>query len=87
MGNNKDTKVTLSVGTIAIAAWLLLATITITPQQAHALSNDQKLQQDDLVNTAKPTPPTPTLPTIPTVGCAMDTIENLESFLDCLGAK
>jgi hypothetical protein len=49
---------------------------------------DQTLQQDDTGNTVKPIPTTtPTLPTIPTVGCAMDTIEGLESFLSCLGAK
>jgi hypothetical protein len=42
------------------------------------------LQQDDLGNRAQPSPSSPT---IPTVGCAMDTIESLESFLTCLGAK
>jgi hypothetical protein len=49
---------------------------------------DQGLQQDDTGNTVKPIPTTtPTLPTIPTVGCAMDTIENHQSFLSCLGVK
>jgi hypothetical protein len=49
---------------------------------------DQKLQQDDIGNTVKPIPTTtPTSPTVPTVGCAMDTIETLQSFLSCPGAK
>ena len=102
MANNNNAKITLSVGTIAIAALasLIIATIAITPQQMRALSTydntagdvakgktDQKLQQDDLGNTAKPTPTTPTLPAVSTTNCAMDTIESLESFLSCLGAK
>jgi hypothetical protein len=48
---------------------------------------DQQLQQNDLGNKAQPEPFTPTLPAVPTVGCAMDTIESLQSFLLCLGAK
>jgi hypothetical protein len=36
---------------------------------------DQPLEQDDYTTT------------IPTVNCAMDTIESLQSFLSCLGAK
>jgi hypothetical protein len=49
---------------------------------------DQTLQQDDIGNTVKPIPTTtPTSPTVPIVGCAMDTIESLQSFLSCLGAK
>jgi hypothetical protein len=47
----------------------------------------QPLQQDNPGNTANPVPTTPTLPSDSTVGCAMDTIETLQSFLSCLGAK
>ena len=87
---------------IAIMVPLHGATIIIAPQQADALSkyetgaNDQNpaaditngrtdhlLQQDDLGNTAQPSPTT----SVPTTNCAMNTIESLESFLSCLGAK
>lgn len=44
---------------------------------------DQPLQQDDLGNTAEPSPTT----SVPTTNCAMNTIKSLESFLSCLGAK
>jgi len=69
--------------------WLFVATMTIVPRQADALSIydpdaanpdtseekiDQPLEQDDYT-------------TKPTVSCAMDTIESLQSFLLCLGAK
>ena len=48
----------------------------------------QPLEQEPS-NTAKPAPiPTTTSnSSIVPVGCAMDTIESLESFLSCLGAK
>ena len=92
MGNNKHAKVTIIIVTIAMAAVtsLFAATMTIAPRQANALSTynpdatnpdtsegniDQPLEQDD--NTI----------TTPTVSCAMDTIESLQSFLSCLGAK
>ena len=96
MGNNKHAKVTIIIVTIAIAAVtsLLAATMTIAPRQANALSIynpeatnpnnsegkiDQPLEQDDYTTT--------TTTTTPTVSCAMDTIESLQSFLSCLGAK
>ena len=86
----------LMVVTLAIATMVsLFATIAL--QQAYALSKydtsandpnssvddtkgkiDQSLQQDDLDITAQPSP---------TTNCAMNTIESLESFLSCLGAK
>jgi hypothetical protein len=67
--------------------------MTIAPRQANALSIynpettnpnnsegkiDQPLEQDDYTTTTT---------TTPTVSCAMDTIESLQSFLSCLGAK
>ena len=91
--------VTLAIATMVS---LFAATIIIAPQQADALSKydtgandpnpaadiangktDQPLQQDDLDNTAQPSPTT----SVPTTNCAMNTIESLESFLSCLGAK
>jgi hypothetical protein len=79
-----------------------VATIIIAPQQADAISKvdtgandpnpaaditngktDQSLQRDDVGNTAQPSPTT----SVPTTNCAMNTIESLESFLSCLGAK
>jgi hypothetical protein len=69
---------------------LFTATMTIVPRQADALSIynpdatnpdileeniDQPLEQDDYTTTK------------PTVDCAMDTIQSLQSFLSCLGAK
>ena len=92
MGNIKHAKVTIIIITITMAAVtsLLAATMTIAPRQANALSIynpdatnpnnsegkiDQPLEQDDYTTTT------------PTVSCAMDTIESLQSFLSCLGAK
>ena len=48
----------------------------------------QPLEKDP-TNKAKPAPipTTTTNSSIVPVGCAMDTIESLESFLSCLGAK
>ena len=94
MGKNKHAKVTIIIVTITIAAATSLCadTMTIAPQQANALSIynpdatnpdtsegkiDQPLEQDDYTTTT----------TTPTVSCAMDTIESLQSFLSCLGAK
>jgi hypothetical protein len=93
MGNNTYAKVTLIIVTAAIAAVISLfaATVTIAPRQADALSIydpdaanpdtseekiEQPLEQDDYATT-----------TTPIVSCAMDTIESLQSFLSCLGAK
>ena len=103
MKNKKDTKNTVSLAIAALTSLLVavIPSLATTPQQTHALTPDtngaidsgagvakgktnQLLQQDDLGNTAQPSPSSPT---IPTVGCAMDTIESLESFLTCLGAK
>ena len=92
MGNNKRAKDTIIIVTITIAAVtsLFAATMTIAPRLANALSIynpdatntdtsegniDQPLEQDDSTITT------------PTVSCAMDTIESLQSFLSCLGAK
>ena len=91
--------VTLALATMVS---LFAITIIIAPQQADALSKDdtgandpnpaaditngkteQSRQQDDLDNTAQPSPTT----SVPTTNCAMNTIESLESFLSCLGAK
>ncbi|HEU4823087.1 MAG TPA: hypothetical protein VFS97_06655 [Nitrososphaeraceae archaeon] len=94
MRNNKHAKATIIIVTMAIAAVvtsLFAATMTIGPRQADALSIydpdatnpdtsqgsiNQPLEQDDYTTT-----------TTPTVSCAMDTIESLQSFLSCLGAK
>ena len=94
MRNNRHARAAIIIVTIAITAvvtWLLVATMTIVPRQADALSIydsdaaspdtseekiDQPLEQDDYTTTTKPT-----------VSCAMDTIESLQSFLSCLGAK
>jgi hypothetical protein len=103
MKNKKDTKITASLAIAALTSLLIagIPSLAISPHQTLALAPDtngavdpaagvakektnQLLQQDDLGNTAQPSP---SPPTIPTVGCAMDTIENLESFLSCLGAK
>jgi photosystem II stability/assembly factor-like uncharacterized protein len=103
MKNKKDTKKTVSLAIAALTSLLVavIPSLATTPQQTHALTPDtngaidpgagvakgktnQLLQQDDLGNRAQPSPSSPI---IPTVGCAMDTIESLESFLTCLGAK
>jgi hypothetical protein len=93
MRNNRHARVTIIMVTITITivvTSLFAATMTIMPRQADALSIydqdaanrdtleeniDQSLEQDDYTTTK------------PTVDCAMDTIENLQSFLSCLGAK
>lgn len=102
MKNKKDTKITVSLAIVALTSLVTaIPSLAISSQQTHAFALDsngavdpgagvakgktnQLLQQDDLGNTAQPSPSSPT---IPTVGCAMDTIESLESFLSCLGAK
>jgi hypothetical protein len=93
MRNNRHVRAAIIIVTIAMAVVvtsLFVATMTIPPQRADALSIynpdatypdtseekiDQPLEQDDYTTT------------IPTVSCAMDTIESLQSFLSCLGAK
>jgi hypothetical protein len=93
MRNNRHARTTIVIITIAITAVVtsLFAAITIiVPRQADALSIydpdavnpdtlaeniDQPLEQDGYTTTK------------PTVDCAMDTIESLQSFLSCLGAK
>ena len=99
MAINNNAKITTVVGIIAIVTSLFIATMmNMVQQQAYALSKydapddaangktNQELQ-DDIGNTAQPPITTPTLPAIPTTNCAMGTIESLESFLSCLGAK
>lgn len=88
MGNNKLTKITLI--TIATVVSLFATIITVAPpQQVDSLSiYDPDAASPGPDNIAKPVPTTtPTLPSTPNVNCAMDTIESLESFLSCLGAK
>jgi hypothetical protein len=93
MRNNRHASATIIMVTIAITivvTSLFAATMRIVPRQADALSIydrdavdpdnleeniDQPLEQDDYTTTK------------PTVDCAMDTIESLQSFLSCLGAK
>ena len=93
MRNNRHARATIIMVTIAITivvTSLFAATMIIMPRQADALSIydqdaanpgtleeniDQPLEQDDYTTTK------------PTVDCAMNTIENLQSFLSCLGAK
>jgi hypothetical protein len=87
MGNNKHTKIT-SITAAVIS--LFTAIIMIVPVQlAYSLSiYDPDAAGPDPDNIAKSSPTTtPTLPSRPTTECAMDTIESLESFLSCLGAK
>jgi len=88
MGNNKLTKIALV--TIATVVSLFATIITVAPpQQVDSLSiYDPNAASPDPGSIAKPAPTTtPTLPSTPNVNCAMDTIESLESFLSCLGAK
>jgi hypothetical protein len=88
MGNIKHTKFTLIP--VATVISLFTAMIMITPpQQVDSLSiYDPNAANPGPGNIAKPaSTTTPTLPSIPTVNCAMDTIESLQSFLSCLGAK
>jgi hypothetical protein len=86
MGNNRHTKITLI--TIATVISLFTATTMIVPPQPVDSLSIYNPNAASPSNTAKPVPTTtPSLSTIPTVGCAMETIESLESFLSCLGAK
>ena len=88
MGNNKLTKITLI--TIATVVSLFATIITVAPpQQVDSLSiYDPNAASPDPGSIAKPAPTTTlTLPSTPNVNCVMDKIENLESFLSCLGAK
>jgi hypothetical protein len=99
MRNNRHARAPIIMVTtviIAVVTLLFAATMTIVSRQADALSiydpdaaypdtlgeniaqpfeQDQPLEQDDYTRTK------------PTVDCAMDTIESLQSFLSCLGAK
>jgi hypothetical protein len=71
-----------------LSGYYISAANDVGPAAIANEKTDQTLQQDDIGNAVKPIPTaTPTLPTVPTVGCAMDTIESLQSFLSCLGAK
>ena len=88
MQKSKETKIALMAVTSILSTMILLsaAIITIAPlQQAYSY---QPLEQES-GDTAKPAPiPTTTSnSSIVPVGCAMDTIESLQSFLSCLGAK
>jgi hypothetical protein len=88
MQKSKETKIALMAVTSILSTMILLfaAIITIAPlQQAYSY---QPLEQEP-GDTAKPAPiPTTTSnSSIVPVGCAMDTIESLQYFLSCLGAK
>jgi hypothetical protein len=87
MGNNKHAKITLI--TIAVISLFAAAIVMAPPQQVDSLSiYDPDAASPGPGNIAKSAPTTtPTLPSRPTTECAMDTIESLESFLSCLGAK
>ena len=87
MGNNKHTKIT-SITAAMISLFTAIIMI-VPPQLAYSLSiYDPDAASPGPDNLAKPAPTTtPTLPSRPTTECAMDTIESLESFLSCLGAK
>ena len=96
MATNNNAKTTTVIGILAIVTSLFIAIMmNMVQQQAYALSKydapddaaNGKTNQDDIGNTAQPPITTPTLPAIPTTNCAMGTIESLESFLSCLGAK
>jgi hypothetical protein len=95
-------KLTVVTMTTLTFLFLFSAIVTIAPlQQVDGLSiddsgaddiasgkSDQTGQQDDIGNIAKSLPTTTPIPSsVPMVGCAMDTIESLQSFLSCLGAK
>jgi hypothetical protein len=87
MGNNKHAKITLI--TIAVIS-LFTATIMIAPpQQVYSLSiyepDAASPSPNDVTKPATTT--TSPLPSIPPAECAMDTIESLQTFLSCLGAK
>ena len=80
--------VTITI-TIVVTS-LFAATMTIMPRQADALSiYDQDTANPDTLeeNIDRPLEQDDYTTTKPTVDCAMDTIENLQSFLSCLGAK
>jgi hypothetical protein len=87
MGNIKLTKFTLI--TVAVVSLFAATTIIVPPQQVDSLSvYNPNADSPSPGEIAKPGPSTtPTLPSTPNVNCAMDTIESLESFLSCLGAK
>ena len=93
MRNNRHARVTIIMVTIPITivvTQLFAAIMTIMPQQADALSiYDQDAANPDTLkeNIDQPLEHDDYTATKPTVDCAMDTIENLQSFLSCLGAK
>jgi hypothetical protein len=99
MRNNSHARVTIIIVTIAITSVVTLlfaATMTIVPRQADALSiydpdavNPNTLEEniDQPLEQVQPLEQDDYTTTKPTVDCAMDTIENLQSFLSCLGAK
>jgi hypothetical protein len=86
MGNNKHAKITLI--TIAVIS-LFATTIMIAPQHVDGLSiYNPDAASPSSNDVTKPAPTTtPPLPSIPPAECAMDTIESLQTFLSCLGAK
>jgi hypothetical protein len=93
MRNNIHARTTIIIVTITISTVvtsLFVATMTIVPRQADALSiYDPDTTNPDILeeNIDQPLEQDYYTTTKPTVDCAMDTIESLQSFLSCLGAK
>jgi hypothetical protein len=83
MGNDKRSKITLT--TIATVVSLLATILTVAIQSpVYGLSI-----YDPDTTSPSPSPNRVDKPAVikPATNCAMDTIENLQSFLSCLGAK
>lgn len=93
MRNNRHAKATIIIVTIAITAIvtsLFVDIMTIVPRQADALSiYDPDAANPDILEEKIDQPPEQNdyTTTKSTVSCAMNTIESLQSFLSCLGAK
>jgi hypothetical protein len=87
MGNNKHNGITLI--TVAVISLFTASIIMAPPQLVDGLSiYNPDAASPSPNDVTKPAPTTtPTLPSIPSAECAMDTIESLQTFLYCLGAK
>jgi hypothetical protein len=87
MGNNKYNRITLI--TVTVISLFTGSIIMAPPQLVDSLSiynPDATSPGPNDMTKSTPTT-TPTLPSIPPAECAMDTIESLQTFLSCLGAK
>jgi len=97
MRNNNDAKITIAVGTIAMAASLFIVTLTMTPMHAYALSRyivDDPNPADDVTNEKTDQSIQPddlgdvqSSSDMPTGDCDMDTNEDPEALLSCLSEK